>query len=293
MSSLPHLGRNAPPGQEGLPRVTAGVSSPGHPPGCAAGGGGAPAWISRPCQPQPLPLWPTPAHNSCHQRRGARRGGKGCRGVGTLRGGMRGGGGGRRALQPRLATCHLPLSCIIGAEKLPLPPPKSLAFILSLGTQTQRRHTGPALSSGSQDSHCRPGTPGVLTMKDFILSAPPPDRGGALQGQYRPHKAAPLTMPAHRPPEPLGRQGSDRLFSVLPLQDAGGLAYSSLWQGASRVRQADVARTWGRHPGQGLPPAGTPGQGASGPPRGGGQRSWTRGPSPAAPTPHLAVSHAA
>ena len=92
-------------------------------------------------------------------------------------------------------------------------------------------------------------------------------------------------MPAHRPPEPLGRQGSDRLFSVLPLQDAGGLAYSILWQGASRVRQADVARTRGRHPGQGLPPAGTPGQGASGPPRGGGTALLDTGPFPCRPHP--------
>lgn len=179
MSSLPHLGRNAPPGQEGLPRVTAGVSSPGHPPGCAAGGVGPQHGSAAPASHSPYPCGP-PAHNSCHQRRGSRRGGKGCRGEGTLPGEMLGGGGGRRALQPRLATCHLPLSCIIGAEKLPPPPhpPKSLAFILSPGTQTQRRHTGPALSSGSQDSHCLPGTPGVLTMKDFILSAPPLDRGG-------------------------------------------------------------------------------------------------------------------
>lgn len=199
MPSLPHLGRNAPPGQEGLPRVTAGVSSPGHIRLAVQQVGVGPQHGSAaPASHSPYPCGP-PAHNSCRQRRGARRGGKGCRGEGTLPGEMLGGGGGRRALQPRLATCHLPLSCIIGAEKLPLPPSKSLAFILSPGTQTQRRHTGPALSSGSQDSHCLPGTPGVLTMKDFILSAPPLDRGGGPPGPVQTSQGRP---PHHASPPP-------------------------------------------------------------------------------------------
>lgn len=171
-TSLLHLGRNAPPGQEGLP-APAGVSGPRGAAWLGSRRGWGPGTVScvcRPCRPQPCPCGP-PARNSCHQRRGARRGGKGCGGRGLCRvrcweGGGEGeppGLGWPRAISPFHATSELRSS-----------PPKSLACILTQGL----RGDSQALSPG-------------FTEEGFILSAPPrPDRGG-LQGQCRPYNTAP------------------------------------------------------------------------------------------------------